>query len=141
MITYQRTTDLSKSAEITYYNMQSYYDHYNVDWKLETIEEQIVNLENWDILYDGILIGAIRLGFESDCCYIRDLQVSENFQNKGIGKSALGKCNQLAKESGLSRIRLRVFKISPAIHLYERTGFLIDKDEDNFYYMSRNVAE
>ncbi len=140
MISYQPAGDLSKSAEITYDNMRTYYAHFSVDWKQPKILEQIVNLDNWDILSNGELIGALRLSFDSDGCYLRDLQVSSLFQNKGIGAEALAESVRLAQKSGAKKLSLRVFKISPAHHLYKRKGFTVVREDDRFYYMEKEIS-
>lgn len=140
MVSYQKTEDLAFSAEITYVNMRSYYEHYSVDWDCSKIEDQIQDLANFDILVNGEVVGAIRLTFDNDGCYVRDLQVSERYQNKGIGALALSECERLAIESGANRLKLRVFKISPAFHLYERVGFVIDNADVRFYSMSRTIS-
>ncbi|WP_232613320.1 GNAT family N-acetyltransferase [Photobacterium carnosum] len=85
MIVYQLTRDVSTSTQITYNNMRTYYEYYAVDWALPTIVEQITGLDNWDILSDGDVIGAICLAWDNDECYLRDLQVSSQYQNQGIG--------------------------------------------------------
>lgn len=139
MLSYQPTVDLALSADITYQNMREYYAHYSVDWDKSKIEEQIAELQNWDILLNGAIVGAIRLAFDSEGCFIRDLQVSETFQNRGIGAAALAECHRLAIEAGAKKLRLRVFKISPAHHLYLRNGFVVDSEEDRFFYMSKMV--
>jgi len=141
MVTYQKTEDLSASAKITYLNMSSYYERYSVDWDCEKIEQQIRDLVNFDILLNGETVGAIRLAFDKDGCYIRDLQVSEQFQSKGIGALALAECERLAIESGVNTLKLRVFKISPAFHLYKRVGFVVDHSDDRFYNMSRTITK
>ncbi|MDO6775329.1 MULTISPECIES: GNAT family N-acetyltransferase [unclassified Shewanella] len=140
MISYQPTADLYASADITFKNMRSYYEHYSVNWEQSKIHEQIVDLENWDILYNASVVGAIRLAFDNDGCYIRDLQVSEKFQNNGIGAAALTECERLAIKAGVNKLRLRVLKISPAYHLYIKNGFEVDKEEDRFFYMSRKIS-
>ncbi|NAZ47830.1 GNAT family N-acetyltransferase [Vibrio toranzoniae] len=140
MASYQQTEDLSASAKITYLNMRSYYEHYSVDWDCSKIEAQIHDLNNFDILFNGEVVGAIRLAFDNDGCYIRDLQVSEKCQNQGIGALALSECERLAIKSGSIRLRLRVFKISPAFHLYKRVGFVIDSADERFYSMSRTIS-
>lgn len=121
-------------------NMRLYHEHYAVDWEYSKIEEQIRDLVNFDILFNGEVVGAIRLEFDNDGCYIRDLQVSHKYQNKGIGAEALNECERLALKFSVNRLRLRVFKISPAFLLYERAGFVIDSDDDRFYCMSRTIA-
>lgn len=140
MISFQQTEDLPASAKITYTNMRSYYEHYAVDWDCSKIEEQIRDLVNFDILLNDEVVGAIRLVFDNDGCHIRDLQVCQNYQGKGIGSAALSECESLATDSGVNRLILRVFKISPAFNLYERSGFVVDSDDDRFYNMSRTIT-
>ncbi len=141
MISFQATTDLSKSAEITYANMRSYYQHYSVDWQQSNnIVQQISELDNWDILFDGEVVGAIRLQFDESGCYLRDLQISQAFQNQGIGAKALGEATRVARQSGAKQIRLRVFKISPAYGLYKRHGFEVTDEDDRFYNMTKDIA-
>ena len=148
MISYQLTADLLVSADITYNNMRAYYQHYGVNWQQSQIKEKIVDLENWDILYNASVVGAIRLAFEDNACYIRDLQVNETFQNNGIGAAAIAECERLAINAGVNTLKLRVFKISPAYNLYKRNGFetdsysktINDKEDDNFFYMSKEIS-
>lgn len=136
-IEYLKTIDLLTSAKMTYENMRTYYQRYSVDWDKDKIAEQIHPLENWDILFNGSIVGAIRLAYEKDACWIRDLQVDAHAQNKGIGSNALIECERLALAKGLDSLKLRVFKISPAYHLYVRSGFIVDSEDDRFYYMSK----
>ncbi|WP_207890606.1 GNAT family N-acetyltransferase [Vibrio sinensis] len=140
MISFKPTVDLLASAELTFGNMHPYYQHYSVSWELNKIQEQIESLENWDVLYNEAIVGAIRLAYDEDGCYLRDLQVSEKFQNKGIGAAALSEVQRLACKAEVAHLRLRVFKISPAYELYKRTGFTVDKEDDRFYYMSKSIA-
>ena len=141
MISFQTMANLAQSAQMTFDNMRVYYQHYSVDWEVSKICEQIEGLENWDILYSDQVVGAIRLAFDESGCYIRDLQVSPAFQNKGMGAQALAYVETLAKQAGVQQLRLRVFKISPAVHLYQRNGFVLDSEEDNFFYLSKTLGE
>ena len=141
MIVYQPSRDLSASAQITYNNMCRYYKHYAVDWAVTTILEQITELDNWDILSDGEVIGAIRLAWDNDECYLRDLQVSSLYQNQGIGVQAVAESVRLAREYGVKKLRLRVFKISPAYHLYTRCGFTIASEDERFFNMVQNITD
>ncbi len=140
MISYQPACDLSKSAEITYNNMRPYYAHYLVDWKQPEVLENILSLDNWDIFSDGEVVGAIRLSFNSDECYLRDLQVTKEFRNKGIGAAALSESTRSAQASGAKKLKLRVFKISPAHHLYKRNGFTLVSEDEKFYYMEQAIS-
>ncbi len=120
--------------------MRSYYERYSVAWDQAKILEQTLDLHNWDILFDGKYVGIMRLAFDNDGCYLRDLQVDENHQNQGIGALALEKSKQLALKSGANKLKLRVFKISPAFHLYKRTGFTISDEDERFYYMEKKIV-
>lgn len=132
MSLYQPCRDLSKSAAITYNNMRSYYAQHGVDWEQPKVLEQISDLDNWDILSDGDVIGAIRLAFDSNTCYLRDLQVCQNFQNQGIGAVALAEVIRLAKRQAATKLKLKVFKISPAYRLYTRSGFTLINEDESF---------
>ncbi len=139
-ISFQPTKDFSQSADITFNNMRSYYEHYSVDWKQPKILEQIFRLENWDILLDGEVVGAIRLQFDLDGCYLRDLQVSQEYQNQGIGAEALQQTMRIASESGSKLLKLRVFKISPAYGLYIRCGFAVASEDEKFINMVKEIG-
>ncbi len=139
-ISFLPTSDFSKSATITFDNMRAYYEYYSVDWKQSNILEQITNLESWDILFDGEVVGAIRLEYNDGHCYLRDLQVLSSSQNQGVGAAALAETSRLANKASATQVRLKVFKISPAYHLYVRSGFVVEKEDDRFYYMSRSVS-
>ena len=139
MISYQPSKNLTKSAEITFFNMRPYYEQLSVHWEQSKILEQIQCLDNWDILYDGEVIGAIRMSFDSEGGYLRDLQISGEFQNKGLGAKALDEAMRLSKQACAEKLRLRVFKISPAFHLYQRCGFLVVSEDEKFIYMEKLV--
>ncbi len=139
-ISFQPTKDFSKSADITFNNMRSYYEHYSVDWKQPKILEQIFRLENWDIVLDGEVVGAIRLQFDVDGCYLRDLQVSEEYQNRGIGAAALQETMRIASESGSKLLKLRVFKNSPAYGLYIRCGFTLSSEDEKFFNLVQDIS-
>ena len=85
-------------------------------------------------------IGIMRLSFDSNECLVRDLQVSSRYQNQGIGSRALVEAERFAKESGARILKLRVFKCSPAVDLYRRSGFGVHKEDDRFFYMERPVS-
>lgn len=100
----------------------------------------IIKGSNIDVLLYGEVVGVIRLAFEGSECYIRDLQVSKSKQNQGVGSLALAECERLAIDFGVNRLKLRVFKISPAFRLYEKVGFEINDTDDRFFTMSRTIS-
>ncbi|NMH60060.1 GNAT family N-acetyltransferase [Alteromonas sp. MYP5] len=124
---------------MTYRNMRPYYQHYGVEWDEHTVWQHIQELENWDIVHLGQVIGAVRLAFDADGCYLRDLQIDAAFQNQGWGAESLQLAKRIAKDKGAIKLRLRVMKISPAINLYYRTGFGVSHEDERFYFMEQSI--
>jgi len=140
VITFRPAEDLTNAAELTLTNMRSFYDLYSVAWSSTDIEEMTKDLSNWEILLQGEPVGIMRLSFDSDECQVRDLQVSMQYRNQGIGSRALAEAERFAKESGARILKLKVFKYSPAVDLYRRSGFGIHNEDDRFFYMERPVS-
>lgn len=92
------------------------------------------------ITYKVSPVGVIRLSFDNEECCLRDLQVDQSYQNLGIGSHALEEAERLAKEHRSQTLTLRVFKNSPAVHLYKRQGFGLTSEDERFYYMSHTVS-
>ena len=135
MISFQPASNLAAAAALTFSNMQSYYQHYGVDWDAQQIEAMTCDLVNLDILADGQVVGVMRLSFDETSCMVRDLQVDPRQQNQGIGAQALSEAKRLAQAKNLQRLQLRVFSISPAARLYRRFGFTLSHRDERFDYM------
>ena len=140
MVRFRLAEDLATAAHFTLSNMRPYYQHYSVDWDQAQIEEMTQQLANFDILFKEKPVGVIRLSFDAEECLLRDLQVEQHYQNRGIGAIALAEALRLATERCCKILKLRVFKISPAVHLYKRQGFDLTSEDERFYYMSRAVG-
>ena len=140
MVTFRPAKDLAKAASFTLTNMRPYYEQYSVDWDEAQIEKMTQELVNFDILLNEQPVGVIRLSFDNEECYLRDLQVEQSHQNRGIGSHALAEAERLAKEHCSQILKLKVFKNSPAVHLYMRQGFGLTSEDERFYYMSRAVS-
>ncbi|MFB2642692.1 GNAT family N-acetyltransferase [Shewanella bicestrii] len=140
MVTFRPAKDLAKAAHFTLSNMQPYYEQYAVDWDEAQIEQMTQELVNFDILFEEKLVGVVRLSFDIEACWLRDLQVDQSCQYRGIGSIAIAEAERLAKKHGSHILKLKVFKNSPAVHLYKRQGFGLTSEDDRFYYMSRAVC-
>lgn len=140
MISFRPAEDLASAAELTLSNMQPYYQQHAVAWDKTQIEQMTQQLVNLDILLAGKPVGIIRLSFDTEGCYLRDLQVAAQYQNRGIGALALAEAERLAKAANAAVLKLRVFKNSPAVHLYQRYGFNLINADERFYYMHRAVC-
>lgn len=140
MVSFRPTKDLATAASFTLANMRPYYEQYSVSWDEAQIEQMTQELWNFDILFDEAPIGVMRLSFDVEEAWLRDLQVDQRYQNQGIGSLALTEAKRLARENGAQTLKLRVFKTSPAIHLYKREGFELASEDERFYYMSHAVS-
>ncbi|WP_334021276.1 GNAT family N-acetyltransferase [Alteromonas sp. S015] len=136
-ITFIPSTNLHKAAEFTFNNMRDYYARFAPDWDAEKVLGVTAELINYDIQVDSETVGVIRLQFEDDTCILRDLQVLPSEQNKGIGEAAIKKAEELALAAKAHLLTLRVFKISPAVSLYKKVGFVIKSEDDRFFNMAK----
>lgn len=139
-IRFRRSKNLSDAAFITFSNMRSYYERYNVEWDAQQIEDQTRDLENYDILLGEEIAGVFRLQYHHECCYLRDVQVKSAFQNQGVGKFVLEEAKRLTKAAKLQTLKLRVFKISPAVELYKRNGFVEESNDERFFNLVADLS-
>lgn len=139
-IAFKRTKNLREAAILTFDNMRSYYEQYNVAWDSSVIESKTIDLENYDIIADSKVVGVFRLQYKNDCCYLRDIQIKPSHQNLGIGQMVLNEVKRLTKEAQLNTVQLRVFKISPAVELYRRNGFELKDEDDRFFNLAADVS-
>ncbi|GAB55322.1 GCN5-related N-acetyltransferase [Glaciecola punicea ACAM 611] len=140
-ISFKRSIDLQKAAQFTFDNMYQYYQRLAPDWDVAKVLQATEDLENYDILYNHEVVGVLRLQFEGQYCYLRDLQVVPTLQNKGIGKAALNEAKRRTLNANLTTLTLRVLKISPALTLYERNGFVIQAEDERFFNMAAELSQ
>ena len=86
---------------------------------------------------NGDPIGTVWITRESDHLWLREIQISPDRQNRGVGTRIMSDLLRQSNESGLP-LRLRVLTQNPARRLYERMGFkIIGKYEDTHFWMER----
>jgi len=134
------TTNLQRAAEFTFGNMRDYYAQYAADWDESKVLSVTANLINYDIQIDGDTVGVMRLEYEGNTCILRDLQVIPSAQNKGIGSAAIEEAERLALGANINSLELRVFKVSPAVSLYKKVGFVIKSEDDRFFNMTKPLS-
>jgi len=86
------------------------------------------------ILLENQPIGLIKLGVISDKLHIRQLQISPQYQGKGIGGKVLTLVKGKAKQLGLP-LTLNVLLANPVISLYLRHGFVVTGQNEFEYQM------
>jgi len=79
-------------------------------------------------------IGLVKLGLLADNLHIRQLQISPQYQGKGIGSKVLVLVKEKAKELRLP-LTLNVLLANPAISLYLRHGFIVTSQNELEYQM------
>ncbi len=139
-ITFITSTNLPRAAEFTFNNMRDYYAQFAPDWDAEKVLGVTAELINYDIQVDSETVGVMRLQYDGNTCILRDLQVIPNSQNKGIGSAAIEEAERLALEANTSSLDLRVFKVSPAVSLYKKAGFIIKSEDDRFFNMTKPLG-
>jgi len=99
---------------------------------LERINECYV--DSSIILLNKQPIGLIKLGVLPDKLHIRQLQISPEYQGKGVGGNVIALVKNKAKELKLP-LTLNVLLANPAISLYLRHGFVVTGQNDLEYQM------
>ena len=103
-------------------SMSTYFDENNITWDYEKRLSIYLDLELYEVT-DKEFIGYVAFRETVDEFFLADIQIFEEFRNKGYGTKILDKAKQIAKDLGHKQIMLKAFKASPAIRLYERNGF------------------
>jgi N-acetylglutamate synthase-like GNAT family acetyltransferase len=86
------------------------------------------------ILMNKRPIGLIKLGVSPDKLHIRQLQISPQYQGKGVGSKVLALVKEKAKELRLP-VTLNVLLANPVISLYLRNGFTVTGQNQLEYQM------
>jgi N-acetylglutamate synthase-like GNAT family acetyltransferase len=86
------------------------------------------------ILMDKQPIGLIKLGVLADKLHIRQLQISPQYQGKGVGSKVLALVKKKANELKLP-LTLNVLLANPVISLYLRHGFIVTGQNELEYQM------
>jgi len=123
------TDELHFAQRVSRENMEKYYTALGKHWDAAIFEASWPATENFSIFAGDVPIGVLRLRPETDAIYISDLQVASGNQGRGAGGFALTFVERLARERGLSLLRLRAFTGSAAVRLYQRAGFRKIADE------------
>lgn len=85
--------------------------------------------------YNEIIVGTVSLiKIDNTTFELSKMAVQDGLQGLGIGKKLILHCLAVAKENGMEKLILYSNrKLLPAIHLYEKYGFLEVSLEDGVY--------
>lgn len=140
-ITFVQSENLERAAQITFANMQVYYAQFAPEWDESKVLDATTDLLNLDICDQREVVGVMRLQFEQEHCVLRDLQVVPSAQNMGIGALAIAEAQRRTLSANLTTLSLRVFKISPAVKLYQRAGFVVQSEDEHFLNMAKECRK
>lgn len=113
----------------------------NMQWNAQTryYVNQYPAAEHFVVLFNGQPAGRILTCHEERDIVLIDISLLPEYRNQGIGGSLIKEL-QAAAESQGEPLRLSVLKTNPAIHLYERLGFLAISENELYYSMAWSKA-
>ena len=86
------------------------------------------------ILLEGQPVGRIMVMRGPHKNHLVDIALLSEYRNRGLGARLIGELVAESKKAGIP-VGLQVLKNNPAIHLYERLGFVRTGEDDLYYQM------
>ncbi|MGQ0800699.1 MAG: GNAT family N-acetyltransferase [Pseudomarimonas sp.] len=136
-----RSDEMAASELLSRLNMASYRSSRGVSWDPERFRASWLEFENIAIVDGQKCCGFIRLLTEGETLEIRDLQIDPGLQGQGIGSWAISQVKAMAAARGYRAVRLRVFPENPAMNLYTRLGFSVDRDDGGLLHMNCPIPQ
>lgn len=104
----------------------------------EALDRAITNIaagRTQVIELEGTPIGVLRVERTPTSLNLQQIFILPEFQRRGLGSELV---NHLVREAQAHRLplKLRVLKVNPAAHLYERLGFAVVETSPTHLYMA-----
>ncbi len=122
-IQFRTATDPIFTESLTKANMAKYYQTRNIVWDHDLFVSSWDQMDNYEVHTNETRIGVIRFSYDESRTFLRDLQLSTEFQGQGLGSKCLDLIVLHAKQRKSAQLVLRVFSENPAINLYQTKGF------------------
>lgn len=85
-------------------------------------------------------IGEIAYHYDDESCvYLADVLIHAKYRNKGYGGIALDLLCDIAKENGISVLYDELWNDNPAISLFLKHGFIIDKEKERTVILKKEL--
>jgi GNAT superfamily N-acetyltransferase len=116
--------------------MRPYYVELNLTWDSTKFREYFDPKLTQIIQADGVDIGLLKTEERVDCIYLGDIQIQQEYRNRGIGTSLVK--SVIRSASIINKpVRLRVLRGNPAKNLYLKLGFREVEIFDDCYILER----
>lgn len=122
-IQFKSASEMKYAESLTQSNMSRYYLTRNIVWDSNLFINNWAQLDNFGIFADGLRVGVVRFSYNESTTFLRDLQLSPEFQGKGIGSKSLDIIVEHARQHKSTKLLLRVFSENPAVKLYKEKKF------------------
>ncbi|MDW5378121.1 GNAT family N-acetyltransferase [Halomonas sp. HP20-15] len=132
--------DIDAAERLVFANMQPYLRDADLAWESERFRQGFVAADNYLLSVDAETIGFLSLTYAANHTYVRELQLIAAYRRRGIGSWLIGEVERSTRQRGLSHIRLRVLKTSPALALYRRHGFRMIIEEAATLGLEKSLA-
>ena len=149
---------LKENTNIYFQQINSKYDIDNIIKKFNNVLA-VLNINNYYEILDKLtnysdfivaykdtenILGYIAIyanDYNSKIAYITLIAVNRKYQGQGIGKKLIKKAEDISSSRDFEKIRLEVHKENcNAIHFYENLGFKQEKDNDETFYMIKEMG-
>lgn len=104
------------------------------DWQAERFRQNFRPDHVQVIVLDGHDAGLLHVVRSPEEIRLVNIQVSPEFQNRGLGTEVMHALLAEARREKLP-LRLQVLKVNPARRLYERIGFAVVAETETHYQM------
>lgn len=104
------------------------------DWQAERFRQNFRPDHVQVIVLDGHDAGLLHVVRSAEEIRLVNIQVSPEFQNRGLGTEVMHALLAEARREKLP-LRLQVLKVNPARRLYERIGFAVVAETETHYQM------
>jgi GNAT superfamily N-acetyltransferase len=91
------------------------------------------------VVVDGRDAGFLSMEWRTDTLFLSNLQILSEEQGHGLGTEIIKTILAQAYHEG-KPVTLQVLKVNPALHLYERLGFIVT-GETTTHYLMRTTYE
>ncbi|WP_396586771.1 GNAT family N-acetyltransferase [Bermanella sp. R86510] len=115
------------------------YKELGLEWDDAKKLAQYKKCSLWNIAVNGELIGFYMIYEYSGVFYLAELHIDSIHRGKGFGTEALRRIKSVASNQGYSKVRVGAFKEGKALSLYERNGFVREKETDLTYELVANT--